>query len=233
MMTLSTLFSFLPQSFYRHYLLNRVTNSQLLRYLQVPLASTKKTVYDTEFVALDFETSGLDAKTNHLLSIGYIIIRHGRIVLKEKKHWLVNADITMQAENVIIHGITDDDIKTGVSLAATIDDLLSVIAGRVIIVHHAAMEKNFINQACQKLYGYDLPMRIIDTMKLAERSMKQKQQPIATNSLRLFNLRAQYGLPRYRAHNALEDAIATAELFLAMASRHAGDLHNCRLKDFL
>lgn len=230
---MSALLSFLPGDLYRRYLLTRVTAGELLRYLQVPLASTRQTVYDSEFVALDFETSGLNAKTDKLLSIGYVIVRHGRVVLKEKRHWLVNPDITMRADNVIIHKITDDDAQAGVSFTAAIDDLLAVIAGRVIIVHHAAVEKNFINQACRKLYGHDLPMRMIDTMALAEKNMKQKQQPIAKNSLRLFNLRAQYGLPRYRAHNALEDAIATAELFLAMASRKASDLHNCKIKDFL
>ncbi|MDH5484517.1 MAG: exonuclease domain-containing protein [Gammaproteobacteria bacterium] len=232
-MMISTLFSLLPQDLYRRYLLKRVAAGALFRYLQIPLASRKKTVFDTEFVALDFETSGLDAKNDRLLSIGYVVIRHGRIILKEKNYYLVKPDIIMQADNVAIHGITDDAVQSGSGFAAAMEDLLSVIAGRVMIVHHASVEKNFINRACQKLYGYALPMRVIDTMKLAEKAMKQKQQPIATNSLRLFNLRAQFGLPRYRAHNALEDAIATAELFLAMASRKASDLHSCTLKDFL
>ena len=31
------------------------------------------------------------------------------------------------------------------------------------------------------------------------------------------NLRPRYNLPQYKAHNALSDALATAELFLAMA----------------
>lgn len=227
------LFSFLPANLYRRYLLHRVTSGKFLRYLQTPLASPRQTIFDTEFVALDFETSGLNVKTDKLLSIGYVIIRHGRIILKEKEYWLVNPDIEMSADNVIIHKITDDKAQTGVSLSTAIEDLLAVIAGRVIIVHHAAVEKNFINQACRQLYGYELPMRMIDTLALAEKNMKQKQQPIAPNNLRLFNLRAQYGLPRYHAHNALEDSIATAELFLAMASQKASDLHHCQLKDFL
>ena len=36
------------------------------------------------------------------------------------------------------------------------------------------------------------------------------------------NLRERYGLPRYRAHNALIDAISAAELLLAQIAHRAG-----------
>ena len=232
-MTISSLASFLSQDVYRRYLLRQVSAEKFRQYLQVPLPCRGQSLYDTEFVALDFETSGLDAKKDRLLSAGYVVIRNGRIVLKDKGYWLVNPGRAMSAQSVVIHGITDDHALSGESFVKVMEELLLVLAGRVIIVHHAALEKNFINQACRKLYGHNLPMRMIDTMRLAEKSMKHTQQPMTPTSLRLFNLRVQYGLPRYRAHNALEDAIATAELFLAMASRHSGDLRKCKLKEFL
>ena len=54
-----------------------------------------------------------------------------------------------------------------------------------------------------------------------------------TGDLRLFNLRPRYNLPRYKAHNALSDAIATAELFMALAAEMAPGGHNCELRQFL
>jgi len=48
----------------------------------------------------------------------------------------------------------------------------------------------------------------------------------------LFNLRRTYNMPAYKAHNALMDAIATAELFLAMVSKIASN-KNASLRDFL
>ena len=61
--------------------------------------------------------------------------------------------------------------------------------------------------------------------------MERKQQPISQESLRLFNLREQQGLPHYKAHNALEDAISTAELYLAQKASLNTDEDKISLKD--
>ena len=56
---------------------------------------------------------------------------------------------------------------------------------------------------------------VIDTLALAKKRHDRCSQAYAPSTLYLTNLRAEYGLPRYSAHNALNDAIATAELFMA------------------
>ena len=55
---------------------------------------------------------------------------------------------------------------------------------------------------------------------------------IQPGNLRLFNLRPHFGLPQYKAHNALYDALATAELFLAMAAEMAPN-GNYKIGDFI
>ena len=74
-------------------------------------------------------------------------------------------------------------------------------------------------------------MRILDTLAIEKKRMLRRQQPLVANQLRLFNLREQYGLPRYKAHNALEDAIATAELFLVQIAYLNRDIRKLSLKD--
>ncbi len=60
-------------------------------------------------------------------------------------------------------------------------------------------------------------MPIIDTLQLGQRLFELRNHTIQATDLRLFNLRPRYNLPRYRAHNALTDAMATAELLLALS----------------
>ena len=62
--------------------------------------------------------------------------------------------------------------------------------------------------------------------------MRLRNHSVQTGDLRLFNLRLLFDLPMYKAHNALYDALATAELFLAIRQelQPRGDF---RLKDFL
>ena len=56
---------------------------------------------------------------------------------------------------------------------------------------------------------------IIDTLVIAKNRMDNFGIAYTPTELRLFNLCQQYKLPSYKAHNALNDALATAELFLA------------------
>ena len=50
-------------------------------------------------------------------------------------------------------------------------------------------------------------------MELAQLALKLRGRGASPNQLRLFNLRDSYGLPRYRAHDWLNDAITTTECF--------------------
>ncbi|MCW9014123.1 MAG: exonuclease domain-containing protein [Gammaproteobacteria bacterium] len=223
----------IPQSLYRSYLLRRVSSGPLRKYLETPLPDKNSYLNDSEFLSLDFETTGLSADTDKILSIGYTLIRQGRIVLAENGYIPVDPDAELEEKNVVIHQIMDDHSKQGISFSVAIEILLEKIAGRTVIAHHANIERTFLDAACKKLYGHGLPLNIIDTLKMAKQRMEQQHQTIKPNSLRLFNLRNEYGLPRYNAHNALEDAIATAELFLAMASYRSNDINSCKVKDFL
>ena len=64
-----------------------------------------------------------------------------------------------------------------------------------------------------KAHAYLNP--VIDTLTLARKWLARRNKEPEQGALRLYALRERYGLPRYNAHNALSDALATAELFLA------------------
>jgi DNA polymerase-3 subunit epsilon len=75
-------------------------------------------------------------------------------------------------------------------------------------------------------------MRVIDTQVLAHRTFERRQIPFKASDLRLYSLGNRYNLPRYGAHNALSDAMAAAELFLAQAA-YRDDGKGLPLADFL
>jgi len=212
----STLLSaLLPAQQYRRWLLGRVSDTPLKAYLQAPLPGSRKKIMECEFLALDFETTGLDAKQEAILSIGYTVLKQGKILMRSNGHHLVKVNKSIPEKSVIIHKITDDRAHQGIHLHDVMPILLQQMAGRVILVHYGAIERNFLNAACQQLYGHKLPMLFVDTLQIESKRLLLNQATSSVNQLRLFNLRKQYGLPRYNAHSALEDAIATAELFLA------------------
>jgi DNA polymerase-3 subunit epsilon len=138
----------------------------------------------------------------------------------------------MPAETAIVHKITDDMVANGQDLPTALELLLQRLKGKVLIAHHARIEIGLLNKVCQDLYQQKFFIPTIDTQILGQRVLERHQEEIKPGDLRLFNLRKRFGLPAYKAHNALSDALATAELFLALLS----DLYpkqNCKLKDVL
>ena len=94
------------------------------------------------------------------------------------------------------------------------------MAGKVVLVHYAKVERNFLREACLQIYGMVPPVLMIDTLAITKRRLDRHSIPYDPSRLRLMHLRNNFGLPNYNAHNALKDAIATAELLLAELQTH-------------
>jgi len=221
----------LGKDFARRHALRRAAGP-LHDYLCMPLAKGSQTCRDTEIVALDLETTGLDPRKDSILSIGLVQIRHMAVRLDTAWHQVVRVDHALNEASVVIHEITDDAAAAGRPIAEVLPPLLEQLAGRVMLVHYKNIEQNFLDAACRRLYGAGFVIPTIDTLALAARVYERRNHTVQPGDLRLFNLRPRYNLPRYKAHNALSDALATAELFLAMAAEMApgGD---CRIGQFL
>ncbi|MDH5518534.1 MAG: exonuclease domain-containing protein [Gammaproteobacteria bacterium] len=229
---MSILYKLFPRDVVRKILYKRVSDSAFKEYLKEKVPARRDEVINTEFIALDFETTGLDTALDSILSIGYTVIKNNRVILKESAYQIIRQDNNLQSSNVAIHQITDTQASQGVDLKQALDQLLLKMAGKVLLAHHADIELGFLNIACQKYYGYSLPVRVVDTLLLEKKRLQRRHAGFKSAQLRLFNIRMAYGLPRYKAHNALEDAVATAELFLLMLAKYCGQ-GKCRLKLFL
>jgi len=197
----------------------RAPKGPLKDFLSVPFPCVNSKITDIDILSVDFETTGLDAIKDKLLSVGFVELSKQQICLGSSYHQVINTQQQLKADNVIIHQITDQQQLQGQSLASVIEHLLAALAGKVMLVHYASIERKFLQQACLALYGIAPSFPIIDTLMIAKRNKDKKDIAYDPSQLRLSALREQYQLPDYYAHNALNDAIATAELFLAMTSQ--------------
>ncbi|MCB1583069.1 MAG: exonuclease domain-containing protein [Marinicella sp.] len=206
---------------------------QLKNFLMTPLADQNRSAEHIDYFVIDFETTGLDYKKDHIISMGFTTIKNGRIQLQHSQHHLVKTDKKLQSDNVSIHQITDDAVSHGITVKTMMNLLLQNLSGKVMVAHYKNIEENFIQSISETLYGHKLPLLVVDTLNIERRIRQKLNQPIYSNQLRLFNLREHYHLPRYHAHNALEDAIATAELLLAQISHRQRQGYQVKLKDIL
>lgn len=206
----------------RRWLLHRVSPGPLRDFLARPIPSARQDYRSTDFLAIDLETTGLDIKRDLILSVGYVIVHGDRVDLSTARHRVVRIDRSIPEASAVIHQITDDQAARGLELEAVMVELLECLVGKVMIAHHARIECGFLGRACQGLWGGGLPVRVVDTQVLARRTLERRQVPIKGSDLRLHALGDRYNLPRYGAHNALSDALAAAELFLAQAAYQGG-----------
>lgn len=204
----------------------------LQAYLATPFPQRRQLCREATIVALDLETTGLDPRKDSILSVGLVNIEGMSIRLGTAWHQVVQVEHAIAEESVVIHEITDDQAAAGRPLSEVLPELLHRLAGRVMLAHYKNIEQNFIDAACRRLYGAPFVIPTIDTLALAARVFERRNHTVQTGDLRLFNLRPRYNLPRYKAHNALSDALATAELFLAMAAEMDPG-PRCRLGSFL
>ncbi|WNC72321.1 exonuclease domain-containing protein [Thalassotalea psychrophila] len=213
-------------------LLAKAPEGPLKQFLSVPFPDNKTEIADLDILAVDFETTGLNAKSDKLLSVGYVPIEHGLIKLGKSEHEIIHSSGDLHKDNVVIHQITDNEKANGLALELVVEKMLNALAGKVMLVHYATIERTFLQQACIELYGMAPIWPIIDTLALAKKRLDRSDTAYDPNQLRLINLRHSYGLPAHHEHNALNDAVATGELFLAQM-RHYPLGFNTLLKEFV
>ncbi|MCG6941849.1 MAG: 3'-5' exonuclease [Thiohalocapsa sp.] len=212
--------------------LRRLGDCPLRDYLATPFPRPGLDYRDARYVAVDLETTGLDARRDQILSIGWVLVDGNRIRLGSARHRLLRVAGAIPADSAVIHQITDDEAARGLELSAALPELLADLAGRVLIAHHARVELGFLGRACKRLWGKGLLVRAIDTQAVARRLLERRQIPFKASDLRLHALCERYNLPRHGAHNALSDALSAAELFLAQAA-HRDSGRGMALGDFL
>jgi DNA polymerase-3 subunit epsilon len=202
----------------RKRMLKKAPEGPLRDFLSAPFPALYTPFDQIPILAVDFETTGLDAVHDKLLSVGCVELCHNQIKLGSSYHQIINTKGRLKADNVTIHQITDDQKDQGQPLAQVIEQLLQKLTGKVMLVHFARIERQFLQQACLELYGMAPPLPIIDTLVVAKKRLDKRDVAYDPSELRLSALRAKYGFPDHYAHNALNDAIATAELLLAQVS---------------
>ena len=214
--------SLLPWDLRRSRLARSVADGPLRRFYEVPFASPRADWRSLEYLALDLETTGTDPRAEEIVSAGWVVLRGTSIDLSTATRRLVRTSKAMPERSAVIHSITDDEALAGESLLAVLEDLLGQLQGRVLIAHYAATEFGFVDAACRRCFGAGLLVPTVDTLTLAHRScVRQGREPVR-GDLRLGALRERYNLPAYASHDALVDAIAAAELFLAQMEELAG-----------
>lgn len=207
-------------------LLTGAKNDTIKRFYGAAFSDKFAAIKDVPFVAMDFETTGLDSTSDDIVSVGLIPFNLQRIYCKDSRHWVVRPRRNFNEGSIVIHGITHSEIDDAPDFNHIIEPLLQALSGKVVVVHYGAIERHFLNTALLLRLNEGINFALVDTMEIERKALKARQGLLGwlfnsrLGSLRLGDCRQRYSLPVYKNHNALTDALATAELLQAQLSHH-------------
>ena len=180
-----------------------------------PYIPQTRPLNELSLLVVDCEMSGLSAQKNELLSIGWVRIDRLSIDYASRRHVLLHTRQSV-GDSYVIHGLDDRKIAGAANPGRALSMLAQDMQGCVLVFHHAVLDVAFLQKTAIQHCACPLTFQYIDTMDI-ERRLLEKQG--RTGSLQLNLCRDRYSLPPAFEHNAMYDAIATAELILAQCAQ--------------
>ncbi len=164
------------------------------------------------YVALDIETTGLEADRNAITEIGAVRFRDGQVL--DTWSTLVNPQRPIPYKIQKLTGITPQDVQNAPVLGAVTSQLAHFIGDAPVIGHNVGFEASFLRPQ-----GLLLRNPLIDTFELARILLPKLTSYSLASLIEALHLHLQ------DHHHALPDAEAAKDLFLALVERgHRMDL---------
>ncbi|ABC80543.1 3'-5' exonuclease [Anaeromyxobacter dehalogenans] len=174
--------------------------------------------------ALDLETGGLDPRRDAILAVGMVPVRQGSVRLGESFSTLIRPEAAAAAidpGSIRAHQLVPHDVATAPSLDSVLADVDLRAREGALLVHQASLDVAFLKRAYRRCGRRWPEPPVVDTVALLIKAAKRQRfvnpdAPSMEPDLNLLAARRQRGLPDYGQHDALTDAVATAELFLVL-----------------
>lgn len=199
-------------------LLARQASSDALAtaYGDAPLPRGRTPWRDARWCAVDFELTGLDPDTDQIIAFGAVPMDDGRVCPGHAVSGLIRPTRELRADVIRVHGIRAVDLADAPGLADGIAPLIDVLAGRVVVFHAAGVDRPFLRRALREK-GLRMRGPVIDTETLGRLWLYERDGRMRRR-IGLGDLAAALRLPAERPHDALADALTTAQAFIALAA---------------
>ncbi|WP_431134509.1 3'-5' exonuclease [Psychroserpens mesophilus] len=180
------------------------------------------------FVVFDTETTGLNPKSDRILSIGTVAVKAFQIHISDSLECYLKQE-QFNKETVEIHGLLKEGTLTKIEESDAIIKFLNHIKNSVLIAHHIAFDVAMINEALKRMDLPKLKNKVIDTGQLYKKTkyLKDEKYYSLDELCETFNIKMQ------DRHTASGDAFLTAVLFLKLSALLRQKKKRLKLKDFL
>lgn len=158
------------------------------------------------WVVVDVETTGMDAATDELISIGGVAMFDGRVIPTDSIEIIVEKTTPSSRENILLHGIGAQAQLAGTDPHRAMRSFMDFVGQAPLVAFHARFDRGFLARAIKVYVNLPFDNPWLDLAELA---------PVLDSKARLKSLDEwlqRYQIPISARHNAAADAFATALL---------------------
>ena len=170
-----------------------------------------------EYVVFDTETTGLNPKEDEILSIGAVKIRDNKIITSETFEVYIKNSKEINAKSIEIHGIRECDLHNATDVENGISEFLHFIGSKPLIGYYLEFDVAMINKYIKPMLGIVLPNKMIEVSEIYFEK-KITLIPQGNIDLRFDTILKNYDIPNMGVHNAVNDAIMTAMIYLKLTT---------------
>lgn len=196
--------------------------SESIRYFKQ--LDQSRPIEEYEFVVFDTELTGLDERRDEIVSIGAVRIRNLQIVAGDTFHVHIKPTRPLPKDSTLVHRITPQDLANAPPLAEVLPRFVAYCDKALLVGYYIALDTAFLNRFSKRLLGGTMRNPCIDTLRLARVHLElcglpRRHRPDEGISYSLAGLSELYNLPPFLPHDALQDALQTAYLFLFLVKK--------------
>ena len=169
---------------------------------------------EVRFVVFDTETTGLNVKTDQILSIGAMAVQGWQMDLRDTYETLVYQDYVPVESAVKIHGLLPIQKHEGLPEEEAVISFLQYCKNSILVGHHVQFDVAMINQSLKNLGVGPLSNFALDTNELENRLAGSYYYSNKLNVRSLDFLCQKHNITINDRHTAAGDAFMTALIFL-------------------
>jgi len=164
----------------------------------------------TRLVVVDVETTGLDLAKDTLISIGAVAVVNGRIALGDSFSVVLRQSEVSRRENILIHGISGTDQREGEPPADALLAFLDYLGKSPLVAFHVAFDETMIRRAMRSYLGLSFKHPWLDLAYVLPALWPELMRRLRA----LDDWSVRFSIHNDDRHNAVADALATAQLLL-------------------
>ncbi|MCZ6703198.1 MAG: 3'-5' exonuclease, partial [Ignavibacteria bacterium] len=148
---------------------------------------TTTPIDDAVFSVIDVETTGLSAKTNHVIEIGIVKVRNYKIV--DKYESLINPGTSIPVFITQFTGISNSDVADAPQFNEVIEDITQFLGDTVVSGHNLSFDTSFLKYGFLRCGSEPLYNEQLCTLKLTRRMYPELQSKSLTAVAKHLNLK--------------------------------------------